>query len=382
MFRRIKSILLGAEAMVLGVVAFFQRQWEQYTAVGQMLFVLALGALVVDAAISYQYGISMTTLHGYGFALLAIAFCVLPDIAALEFEKGSPKSGGWLAVACIPLGLVAYQSHIGYSAGVRLGDMQEAAFRHVKADNATASLTDERTNVKMWREQLADLKKRNADHAASNKGWLITVDPIAMQSQLAAMDTRIENEAKRVRCAQKCEELKTQRGQLAAMISAIKQENDLTSRIEATQRLIDSKTVAVAATPPGTSLVVNQNDTFAKLWNVATGVTASDAINPTAVQRDFVNTALSGTSSLAFMILAPLLMFAAGRNRKPGYLGFQDMTTEPPKAAPVAPLQPVAPTAPTVPKQDFIIQRVGGMIHTRSDVNPNMIIAQRVQAAA
>lgn len=329
--------------------SFFAEQWRQFTPTGQMLFTLALIAIAVDAGIAWEYGHHMSMLHAAGFALVAVGLAVFPDIAAREFERGASKSGWTLGALCLPLAIVAYMSHIGYGAGIRLGDMQATTVQLARVDDVRKSLDSERTNIAMWREQLADLKKRNASHADKHKGWLVTVDPVAMQSQLDAMDERIKNEAARVKCAQKCEALKVQRGDLAALISAIKQENDLTDRIEATQRVLDAKTQVAADTKPKNSVVVNQNTALGDLFKLVTGHQA---------QASDVNLASMGNASLAFLLLAPAFMYAAGRNRKPEYMARKSGDDEPsapvhadtPKPSPPAP----AYVAPVIQRRHVV----------------------------
>ena len=318
-------------SVVTGTGTFLQTQWAQYNPLGQFMFILALLALGVDAGISWQYGASQTLFHAAGFALVAVAFCVLPDVAVQAKRAGNGGAAAGIALACVPLGLVAYQSHIGYSSAVRLGDMQQSGFKLAKLEDSRESLKSERTNIAMWRTQLEELKAKNKAHADKNGGWLTSVDPKAMQSQLDAMDMKIANEAKRVKCGTKCEDLKTQRGNLAALIANLKSENDLSEKIASTQAVIDTKTKVVADTGYHSSTVVNQTDTFAKLFNLVSmqmgwnAATAESAIRPTEVQRDVTNTAMAGTSSLAFMILAPVLMIAAGINRLPGVLALHKM---------------------------------------------------------
>lgn len=309
--------------------SFMADQWKQFTPTGQLLYAMFIVAVLVDAGIAYQYGISMSGMHAAGFALVAVAFAVLPDIAAREVDRKAYGSAVIIALVLLPLGVTSYQSHIGYGAGVRLGDMQATQVQADKVSVVRDSLTDERASLKMWREQLADLKARNAEHLKKNNGWLVTSDPIAMQSQLDAMDKRIANEAARVKCGAKCEALMSQRGQLAALIAGIKEENDLTGRIEKTQRIVDDKSKLAIDTKPKSSVIVNQNDALGQLWHLATGQ---------AVEATTVNLAATGNASLAFLALAPILGFAAGRNRWRRYmLGTHeddtDDTIDPPPSA-------------------------------------------------
>lgn len=316
---------------IRGVGRFFASQWRQYNELGQLLFVLALVAIATDVAIAYQYGRSMTWLHGVGFGVVALAFCVLPDVAMTEARRGRWAAASGIGLACaVVLFPVSWQSHLGYGAGVRLGDMQQTDFQHASLEATRAALRSEEANIEMWRRQLADLKERNRRgaeaFAARNSGWVLTVEPKALNEQIAALDVKIANEARRVRCGQKCEELMQQRAALMALAADITAENDLSGRIEATQRVIDAKLAELKGMGYRSSAVVNQNDVLAKLFNlVAVGLgyggAADEAIRPTEVQRVVANTTVAGAASLAFMLVGPLLFLAAGLNRVGGVSG-------------------------------------------------------------
>lgn len=330
---------------------FCADQWHQFTPIGQMLFACGLVTLVIDAGIAWEYGVTMTNLHAAGFAMVAIGLALLPEQAWQAAERRDWWTAGILgSLSLLVLLPVAYQTHIGYGAGVRLGDMQQTGFQNATLESQKSSLTSERENIAMWRRQLADLKARNKagaeSFAARNSGWMLTVEPTALQAQVDALDTKIENEAKRVRCGPLCEGLKQQKGQLLSLIAGIKAENDLTDRIEATQRVIDSKTAKVADTGFTSSTVVNQNTALGDLWKLVSGNEAP---------AEIVSLATMGTSSLAFLFMAPAFMIAAGRNRKKAAKPDDDPSA-PAVATPETRMEPpgtamgrIAPRAPARP---------------------------------
>jgi len=305
--------------MIRGILAaigkFFSCQWNQYTPFGQFLWVLALIAIAVDAGIAWEYGSSMSFLHAMGFALVAVAFAILPDVASMEWSRGKKQAAVWIGLACVPLSMVAYQSHIGYGSAIRVGDIQQTGVHNAKFDDARASLESDRANLTMWREHLAKLQAENA--------WVATVSPDGLKAKIANMEgDRVYRRSKQ--CANVtipesrkfCDDLAELRDRVALATQA----NDLTARIEATQRLIDGKTEKVASSTFQSSTAVNQTDVFAKLANFVSGGVNADALNVSDAQREVTNTAIMGAASLAFLILAPILNFAAGRNRKPGVI--------------------------------------------------------------
>ena len=161
------AIPRGLAGLIVGIGTFLAKQWQQYTEFGQFLWILALCAITVDAGISYEFGSTLSYLHAAGFALVAVAFCIMPDVAALEFRKGRKTVGGWMAAACLPLGFVAFLTHVGYSASIRIGDMQQSAVHNAKFEDARVGLESDRKNIAMWRKQLEDLTSAN--------GWAATV---------------------------------------------------------------------------------------------------------------------------------------------------------------------------------------------------------------
>lgn len=294
--------------MIKAIKAPLQHWYAGYSSIGKFWLTLGIAALVVDAAISYQYGITLTRLHGFGFALVAIFFALLPDAAYSEFEHRRIGSGVAMAALCIPLGMVAFYSHLGYGAGVRLGDMQQTGVHNAKFEDTRDSLKSDRTNIDMWRKQLAELLEQNA--------WAASVKADALRSQVATADKAIELETKRGGCKSKCEAKMRERDAINERIGKIEQVEDLNKRIEATQRIIDGKTKEASVATYESSPVVNQNNVAAQLFLAFTGAAPESAINPDNVTASFTNIVIAGGGSLAFMIMAPVGFFLAGRYRR------------------------------------------------------------------
>lgn len=265
--------------------------------------------LCSSLVMTWKFGHSISVVHGFGLAAVTLAAAFV--FPARKFINELGIKSRWLTVAgvfCIGLEFVG---DLGYTFGMRDKQVVEAGAQNVAYSLVQKSVASETANLDMWRSQLADLKKRNADQASKNKGWLVTVDPIAMQSQLDAMDQKIANEAKRVRCAQKCEDLKTQRGQLAAMISSAKEENDLTSRIDATQRIIDEKTKTALGTNVGHSTTKAQSNAFARIGLLMTGNAATDSLNPDEISLTLADMFLGLLMAIGATALPTLCFYIA-----------------------------------------------------------------------
>lgn len=281
--------------------------WNSYTPRGQFWLALGLLMLAVDAALSFAYGITQTTLHGIGFALVAVMFALLPDAAREEWEHGRKVGAICLALLCVPIGAVAYYSHIGYGAGVRVGDIQRATVVNARHQDTRDSVQEARTNLAMFSKRLADLEQQNT--------WVPTVTADGVRAEIATKDEAIRQEERRGGCGPRCLVLKQERAALEARRGTVEQRSDLTERIAAARAVVDRAREASAKTQTMQSSVVNQNHVGAQLWLAVNGQDASKAIHPDEVTTSYVNLLVAGAGALAFMLLAPIGMYMAGRNR-------------------------------------------------------------------
>lgn len=312
----IKSLVVDTAR---GVRDFIAAKWGEYTPHGQFMFVLAIAALTVDAAISYQYGVSMTTLHGIGFALVAIAFAVLPDQASIEWQKGKKNAAFWIGAACVPLGVVAYQSHIGYGSGVRSGDVQQTAVQNARYDGGQMLVTKTEERIGELRTEFASLNSEMDKLVATKvNGWSVDTRP-ASPKALDGMISAKELEQEREGRTGKGPRYQDRTNELAHLQNlralAVKIERNQAA-YDAAQAELVALTKEAGSIQYTSSTVVNQNGAFAKLWKVANGAAPAEAIKADAVTSEFINIITAGSGALAFMMLAPLLMFAAGRNRR------------------------------------------------------------------
>lgn len=298
--KRIKSFLAG----------FVADQWSQYTPMGQMLFALSLVAIAVDAGISYQYGASMTTWHAWGCALVAIGCAIFPDLSVTEFGRGNKGNGLFFLAVAIMVGIVGFQNHLGYSAGVRVGDINHVSAQTVVHEDTRSTVDEDKAALKMWTERLAKLE--------ADKGWTATVSADGLRGQVDAADEAIRQEEKRGGCGPKCLKLKEQRGALAEKIASAEEHSNITKQIEATRAKLNQARDKAAVAKVDNSPVVNQTQVNGQLYNLLVARTSNeDAIKPTAVVMTVANIFVAGGTSLAFMILAPAFYLGAGRNRRP-----------------------------------------------------------------
>lgn len=275
-------------------------QYDELNAFGRFFFVLGVASLFVAAAMTAKFGWSMSVLHALGLGVLSIVASFLPEAAYRMGEDGHKALALGLALICTPLLAVEYFSHLGYTQGQRVENVQRTGFHNAKTEDTRESLTSERANLTLWREHLAKLNAENA--------WVATVSADGLRAQLAASDEAIAQETKRGGCGRKCLALMKAKGALEERIALAEQASDLTKRIEATQRLVDGKTEKAAEATLEVSPVVNQTAFVAKMvaWD----------LNPGEAIQEGSQIGISAALALANVLLTPICFLIAGRSRR------------------------------------------------------------------
>lgn len=302
------------------LVAAVRAHYAEYNNTGKVWLTMGIAALIVDAAISYQYGITQTTWHGIGFALVAIFFAKVPDATYVEFEEKRYGSGLGMVLACGILGSAALWSHLGYGSGVRVGDIQQTNFSNANLE----SFQDDSNKLD---GQVAALKARarkldaEMDALVNTKvgSWNVAVRPSSaseLDGLIEAKQTDVEREGrtgKGPRYQAKVNEL----AHLTALQGKAKAiEDNSRKHAEAIAALAASHT-KVAGVEYRSSSVVNQTSVAAQIYKAFWKQEApEEAIKPSPVEMVFTNLFITGGGSLAFMIMAPLGFFVAGRHRR------------------------------------------------------------------
>lgn len=300
-----KAIFVTAPRAIGRFAADF---WSGYTPFGQFMLTLAAIAIVVDAVICYNYGITNTFWHGVGFALLAIVLAILPDAAAQEWEKSAKGSAIAIAVGCCFLAPVAYQSHLGYSASVRVGDINLTQAKLEVKDNDREAIERARSDKKLAEAAIARLKWLPVDVTAEGAAAAIANmegDRIFTRSRQCAQVTIKESR-------EFCDRLTELRKQKAAVEDLSRERK----RLDDANAWLNKATEKIASADNTQSAVVNQTKVASQLLNLIRGKSSEETLDPDRYTQTFVNTGIAGANSLAFMIMAPLCWFVAGRNRR------------------------------------------------------------------
>lgn len=273
---------------------------------GKVWLYTGLASLVVAAAMSVDFGWSVSSKHAIFLGCLSLVAAFLPDAARDQWHNESKLMGAVLAIIAVPLLLIEFGSHAGYTAGLRGTNVSEAKVQNTKYEDTRDQVADHRANLKMWQAQLAKLQADNA--------WSATVKADGLRAELIPMDKAIELETANGGCKAKCQKLMVQKAEIEKRIGIAEQSSDLSKRIEATQRLVDNSREKAASTEHKVSTVDHQNGFYAQTVSLMrTGnIKASETTEHT------MNAAINVAMALAGTGLPALCFFVAGlyRNRR------------------------------------------------------------------
>lgn len=263
---------------------------------GRFWLGLGLVSLAAAAAMSFAFGYEISLKHALFLAILSVVAAFGPMASEQLWSMGRRSVALATAAICVPLLAIEFYSHAGYTAGLRGSNIETTRVANVRYDVTHDALRDERANVSMWRDHLAKL---TAEHT-----WATTVTADGLRAELATAQKAIDIETARGGCKTKCLALMQQKAALEKRIAVAEKVNDLTKQIEATQRIIDSKTKAATQIEHKSSPVDHQNKFLTRV--VALGfngsTTASDLQSAATEESVNLAMALAGTGLPAFAL--------------------------------------------------------------------------------
>lgn len=254
------------------------------------LYVGGIG-LLIAALMTAKFGLSMSPLHAAGLCLLTVAGSIIWPVIKHTWDARSVQT--WAMIVCGGLFLsVEYFSHLGYTVGTRVGETQQTGVQNTSYKNAQDALASDKKNIDMWRDHLAKLQAENA--------WVATVSADGLRAQVSAADEAIKQEERRGGCGPRCLRLMKDKGALEEKIALAEQATDLSKKIEATQRLIDSKTEVASATEFKSSAVVNQTNFVAQIWTAE--------LNPDERSLTWTQIVIGAFIAFVTTFLAPIML--------------------------------------------------------------------------
>lgn len=257
-------------------------------------------ALVSGAFMAFSFGYSMSLAHGITLALLSVVAAVMPTMIDHLRRAGRIPTAATLSLFAVLFVGAEYFSHLGYTIGHRVGDVEQTAVQNTRYDDTREQVADHRANLKMWQAQLTKLQADNA--------WAPTIKADGLRSELATLKARIEEEKKGNRgrkagCGKECERLQNEAVALEQRLATVEQATDLSARIEATQRLVDSSREKAAKTERRSSPIVNQTKFVGQLFTVS--------LEPGKEAMTWTQIGIGALIAMVTTFLAPLCFFMA-----------------------------------------------------------------------
>lgn len=269
-------------------------------AFGKFWLWLGLGSLAAAAAMSADFGWSVSIKHALFLAVLSIVAAFGPMAAERLWGLGRKGPAIAAAIICVPLLGIEFYSHAGYTAGLRGQNISEARVQNMRYDGAQDAVSDDKANVALWRKQLASLMEANA--------WAGTVKADGLRAQLESAQKAVDLESARGGCKTKCLAEMEKKADLEKRISIAEQATDLTKRIEATQRILDGKREVATKTEHKSSAVEHQNAFLAK----AVALVGSASLTPTEFQSEGAQQTVNLAMAVAGTGLPAFALFMAG----------------------------------------------------------------------
>jgi hypothetical protein len=272
---------------------------------------LGVGAvgLVVSCLMTFKFGISMSWLHALALCLVTICAAFIFPFRAFVQRMGFTGAARSLAVLGTFFVGVELFSHVGYTIGQRQDSSVHAVAQNAAYEAQQSSMAEEKTNLSMWRQHLEKLQAENA--------WVATVSADGLRAQVAAATLAIEQEAARGGCGPRCLERTREKGMLEDRIALAERASDLTKKIEATQRILDTKTEVATTAKVGFSPVKAQTDFVGQLWLLTTGTEGEKALNPDAVTLSVTQILIGFFIALAATFLPTAAFYMAFFGHKP-----------------------------------------------------------------
>jgi hypothetical protein len=264
----------------------------------RILFYVGVAAVALGFCMTFEFGRSMSLFHAGAMGLLTIAAAYVWGPIETRWHNGRRKSAVLLGAFGVLFIAVELFSHLGYTVGHRIRDTEEATVQNMRFDSAQEAVGEDKTNLAMWKKRLEALETEHA--------WAATVTAEALRAQLANANLAIELESKRGGCKSKCLARTKERDDIATKIALAEEKADLTKKIEATKRVVDTARVKADTTEFKTSKIISQTKFVSQL--------ATFELEPGKGAMTWAQIGIGFLVALVTTFLGPVCIFLSGRN--------------------------------------------------------------------
>lgn len=275
------------------------------SAVRKAALYVGVAALIVGMGMAFEYGRAMSWLHAFSLSLLAVAVSIAFIGAEMYRNAGRSTAAAVAMIAGVGFSVGEYGTHFGYTVGTRVSETQQTGVTNATYKAIQDNRDREAGNLEMWKKQLATLMEQDA--------WTATVKADALRDEVASLKGRIEEEkngkrGRRAGCGKECERLQDQANKVSERLGKVEQREDLSKRIEATQRILDKKVDVAANTSFHSSKIVNQTAGFAQI--------ATWSSEPSEAAMSWTQLILGAIIAAITTYLAPFCLSIAFGNSK------------------------------------------------------------------
>lgn len=264
------------------------------------LFVLSAGA-----SMSWAFGWQVSWIHAAFLGGLTAVAAFGPHAAHKAFEERKYGAGTAVALGSAMLLLIQLGVDQSYTAGIRGFNRDTTNVQNVKYNSRQDSVKESKTDLAMWSKRLADLEEQNK--------WAGTVTADALRAQLASANLAIDLEAKRGGCKALCLARTKERDDINSKIAIAEERGELTRKIEATRRVVDSAREVAVKTEHKSSAVAHANDQIAK----AVAFIGFGSLAPSSEISEGADIGTNLAMAMAATIVPALTFFIAGLYRRP-----------------------------------------------------------------
>jgi hypothetical protein len=249
-------------------------------------------------------------------------FSIASDYVLL-FISDAWKSKRYVFTAFVATGgllvfTINLMSNVGSVGWQRETVVAAAKVQNARYDASQDGVAEDKASLALFKQQLADLTAANA--------WAATVKPDGLKAQVADLRKAEEAESRLGGCKAKCRAIQNQITEIQGRIAVAEQASDLTKRIEATQRVLDTKRTKAETQDKAVAAPASQAMFFASLFNAS--------LEPTEASQLWTDKGIAVWLALGLCIAAPLF----------GMLGWRSDDDIPTASAPVikpAKMQPI-----------------------------------------
>jgi hypothetical protein len=228
------------------------------TPAGRFWLYLGAGSLACAAAMCLAYGFDISIKHALFLFCISLVAAFMPHAAHDQFEERRYLT--CLAVTClfVPLALIEFQSHAGYTAGLRGSNIEDAKVQNMKYDGAQDTASENSALLASFKKQLSDFRTKNGE-------WVTTASADALRKQLGVLQKEIDLEAARNGCKAKCAARMKDKADVEGKIATIEEGNALAAKITAQQALVDKRREVASTVEHKSSAVAHQEKFLTKV---------------------------------------------------------------------------------------------------------------------